>query len=62
MRFAYSSFLVHICSIGQKVHHTLIVTFPGSPDQWSGAILGEKSEMTDVKAGQQMKDVAPPSL
>lgn len=39
--FTYSSFLVHISSIGQKVHHALKMAFPGSPDQWSGAVLGE---------------------
>lgn len=46
--FAYSSFLIHICSVGQEVHHTLIVAFSGSPDQWSGAILGKKQDKHDL--------------
>lgn len=49
--FAYSSFLIHICSVGQEVHHALIVAFPGSPDQRSGAILGEKKTDTTSEKG-----------
>lgn len=35
----YSSFLIHISSIGQKVHHAVKVALPGCPDQRSGPIL-----------------------
>lgn len=40
----YCSFLVYISSIGQEVHHTVIVALPGCPDQRSGAILQIKND------------------
>lgn len=38
-RFTYCPLLVNISTVLQQVHHTVIVALPGSPDQWSGAIL-----------------------
>lgn len=36
---AYRSFLVHIGTVLQQVHHTVIMAFSGSPDQGCSAIL-----------------------
>lgn len=45
----YRSLLVYIRSICQKVHHTVIVAFPGSPYQRSCAILYRKDESTTTQ-------------
>lgn len=45
---AYRSLLVHIGTVLQQMHHTVIMALPGSPDQGCGAILTTTSKNSSV--------------
>ncbi len=53
LKYTYCSLLVHISSVGQKVHHTVIVALPGCPDQRSGAILPRQRKYDDLAITQE---------